>query len=757
MRAGRNDPCPCGSGRKFKHCCGRHEPAAPATSIAAAEEIGALVGLINQGRLPEAEERSSALLRAQPDAGMLWKVLSVALMRQGKDALPALRRAAELLPQDAEAHRNLGAELHDRREWEAALVSLRRALTLEPRDPDALMDAADAQRALGRPREAVTLYQWALQIEPRRYEAHNNLGNALLELGQPADAVACYRRALTLKPDDAPVLCNLANALRQLGQLQQAIDSSRRAIALAPHLSMAHNNLGLLLAALGQRAAAIASYREALRLSPAYVEALNNLGNALREQGERREALAVYRQAVELDPARADSHCNLGYALLDSRRIPEALASFRNALAAQPHSPPAHLGLAAALRVQGLFAQAEASCQAALALAPDSPDALALLGELRADRGQFAQAQELFQRAIAVKPDFVPAYGSIAAHRRMTRDDTTWLRGAEQLLAKPLPLDQEIHLRYALGKYFDDVGEYDHAFGSYRQANELSKRYGSSYDRARLEQLVDRIIGFCNAESVRQVHPGACDSEQPVFIIGMPRSGTSLTEQILASHPAVFGAGEVRFWDRAFAALEKQSAAGEVAAGNLARLAYDYLQLLSAPAGAALRVTDKMPANFLYAGVIHAAFPRARIIHMQRHPLDTCVSVYFQNFFNVSPYANDLENLAHYYGEYLRIMDHWRSVLPAAALLEIPYEGLIEDAEGWTRRMLEFVGLPWEPRCLEFYQTDRVVITASKWQVRQKLHSASAGRWRNYAAYLAPLRHLAPAAEGAGARGADLS
>ena len=469
--------------------------------------------------------------------------------------------------------RNLGVQLQARGDWEAALVSLRQALTLEPRNPDALVDAADVQRALGRPREAVTLYQWALQIEPHRREALNNLGNALLELGHGAQAVECYRRALALQPKDAQVLCNLGNALRQLGQLKEAMDCSRQAIALAPGLSMAHNNLGLLLAAAGERAEAQARYREALRLTPNYVEALNNLGNLLREQGERREALKLYGQAVALNPARPDSHCNLGYALLDARRIEQAIASFRNALAALPGSVAAHLGLAAALRVQGQFAQAEASCQAALALAPRSPDALSLLGELHADRGRFGEAQELFERALAADPGFVPAYGSIAAHRRMTREDTAWREGTARLLERQLPLEQEIHLRYALGKYFDDLGEYEAAFSNYQQANELSKRYGAGYDRARLTQLVDRLIGLCDATFIRRQRPGASVSELPVFIIGMPRSGTSLTEQILASHPEVFGAGEVRFWDRAFTALEQQGLASDGAAADLAAVA----------------------------------------------------------------------------------------------------------------------------------------------------------------------------------------
>jgi tetratricopeptide (TPR) repeat protein len=706
--------------------------------------VGALVSLVHQGHLQEAEQRVSALLRTQPGEGVLWKVLSVALMRQGKDALPALRRAAGLLPQDAEAHANLGSALHARGQWDAALASLRHSLTLQPRNPEALVEAGDAQRALGAPREALILYQEALRLDARRAEAHNNLGNAFLDLNQPGEAALCYRATLALKPDDAQVLCNLGNALRQTGQIEEAMTCTQRAIALAPALSMAHNNLGLLLATRAQRAA-VASYREALRLNPGYVEALNNLGNVLRELGERREALSLYQRAVQLDPSRTDSHCNLGYALLDARRVTEAVASFRGALALQANSVPVHLGLAAALRVQGLPAEAEASCQSALAAEPRSPGALSLLGELRADRGQFAEAQELFERAIAVDPDFAPAYGGIAAHRRMTRSDSAWHEGARRLLARPLPLSEEIHLRYALGKYFDDVGEYDEAFSSYQAANELTKRYGTSYDRARLTQLVDRIISVCNAAFVQEAHPASSASELPVFIIGMPRSGTSLTEQILASHPTVYGAGEVRFWDQAFATLAKPGPQSDHTPQTVAGMARAYLDRVGAKAGAALRITDKMPANFLYAGLMHAAFPRARIIHMQRHPLDTCLSVYFQNFFNVSPYANDLGSLAHYYGEYLRISAHWRRVLPAGTLLEVPYEELVADAEGWTRRMLDFIALPWDPKCLDFHRTDRVVITASKWQVRQPISAASVGRWRNYQKYLTPLLELCTA------------
>jgi tetratricopeptide (TPR) repeat protein len=703
-------------------------------------EIGALVGLVNQDRLRDAELAARKLLTLHPGAGMLWKILSVALVRQGKDALQALQKTTELMPEDAEAHRNLGAELTGRGQWAHGLESLRRALALAPHDADCLVEAADAMRALGRAREAVPLYRRALEFNPRLAEAHNNLGNAYLELAQLAEAAACYRRTLQLKPEDAGVLCNLGNAERLLGHLDEAIALSRSAIARNPALSAAHNNLGLILAGRGQREEAVVSYRHALALDPHYVDALSNLGSVLRDGGQRREALALYARAIELDPGRAESHWNLGAVLFELRRTDEAAASYARSLALKPDYAPAHLSLGLALRQQRRPAEAEASCQAALAIDPDYVEALSFLGELRADRGRFSEAEGLFQRAIRLNPDFAFAYFSIAAHRKMTSGDGVWLQSVEALLARRLPLGHEISLRYALGKYFDDVKQHDRAFDNYRQANELTKRYGSTYDRAKLTRTLDQIIRTFDAAFIERCAAQGSMSELPVLIVGMPRSGTSLTEQILASHPAVFGAGELPFWGTAFAAFAKeQEGAGTNLIPDLAR---DYLARLTTSAGGALRVVDKMPANFLYAGLIHSAFPKARIIHMQRHPMDTCLSIYFQNFFAMGPYANDLDNLAHYYREYVRILNHWRAVIPATALLEVPYEALIADQEGWTRRILDFIGLPWDSKCLDFHHADRVVITASKWQVRQKINGASAGRWRNYEKFVGPLRHL---------------
>ena len=700
-----------------------------------------MVALVNAGRLTEAETATRYALRAFPDAGMLWKILSVALLRQNRDALTALRRAAELLPDDPEAQGNVASVLLDRGLWAEALASFSRVLQSRPDDVEALVGSGDALQKLGRPEDSIQHYQHALRVDPKHPRARNNLGNAFLALGQYADAAGYYRLALDIRPRDPLVLCNLASAQSRLKFQDEALANVRAALALDPNSGLGHNTLGTILASFGDREGAISSFRQALIRDSHDVDALNNLANILREIGYRRDALALLARAVKCNPMRADSHCNLGMTLFELRRINDAVAAFRQALALDPSHAPAHLNLALALRQQRRPAEAEASCRAALAAKPKYVDALAFLGELEADRGRFAEAQHLMQQAMAIDPNYAPAVASAATHRKMTLSESDWARHAAGLLQKPLPLQHEIGLRYALGKYFDDIGDYSAAFAQFSRANELGRRLHGPYDAAKLAGHVDKIMSIFDAGLLgRRWHTDG--QSAPIFIVGMPRSGTSLAEQILASHPAVFGAGEVSFWDEAYRAVRAAHDAGQDLADLVSRLAGEYRAQLAKLSSGAPRIVDKLPANFFYLGLIHAAFPDARFIHMQRHPIDTCLSIYFQHFFNIGPYAHDLGSLADYYRQYLRIMAYWREHLPEETLLDVPYEQLVGDQQGWTRRMLEFLGLPWDPRCLEFDTTDRVVITASNWQVRQKIHTSSAGRHKNYAQFLGPLEDL---------------
>ncbi len=670
MTPARNDPCPCGSGKKYKKCCGqRGARAEPAATVDAQQ----FAGLADSRRFPELESRALEAIGRFPDSGPAWKALGVALRMQGKDALHALERAAELLPADAEAQGSLGNAMRHAGRLVEAVAKYRQAILNDPSYVEARHNLGNALLALGRFDEAAASYRAVLEINPNIAEAHSNLGNALLAQGRPEEAAASYRLALTLNPELAPAHSNLGDALRELGCSEQAAASCRRALAIDPNNAQAHNSLG----------------------------------NALLDQGRLADAATCYARALTLEP-----------------RFAKACVNF-----------------AIALRLLGSNSEADAMCRKALEIDPTAAPALALLAELQADRGLFPEAETLFRRAAEIDPAMPEAWAGIAHLRKMTLGDAPWLAQALRIAAGASKPREEAYLRYAIGKYCDDVGDYTGAFAQYRRANDLTKAYAPSYDRQRMTQAVDRIIRSCDPQWARRPRSLALRTPRPVFIVGMPRSGTTLAEQILASHPSAFGAGELSFWTDADAAFEN-AAPGEDAERMAVTLGANYLRLLGELSADALRVVDKMPANFMFLGLIHDALPHARIIHLRRSPRDTCLSVYFQHFKTNLSYANDLEDLAAYYLEYLRLMDHWRSVLPANILLDVPYEGLVADQENWSRRMIEFIGLPWDAACLEFHRTERSVRTASKWQVRQRISSASVGRWRHYEQSLGPLANL---------------
>jgi tetratricopeptide (TPR) repeat protein len=667
-----------------------------------------LTALMNRGRYAQVEMKTRPLLDLHPNLGSLWKLHGGALMLQGKDSLAAMQRAGELLPTDAQTHFYLGNARHDHGDLAGAAASLRRALELQ----------ADFA------------------------EAHDGLGAVLLDAGQPVEAAASFRRALELRPGFAEAHGNLGNALVDLGQLEDAVYHYRRMLELRPDLAEAHNNLGNALLSLKRYEEAEASYRHALALRPDAPGAHANLGNALHALGRPQEALIHCRRALELEPKSAEAELLAGNALFDLGSLDEAAKSFARALDLKPDYTEAHIAAGKVLRQTGSIVEAEVSCRRALELAADSSEVLALLGEIEADRGRFDDAEQLFRRAIAISPERPEAWAGLARYRKM-QPDAGWLAAAQRLLSKPMALGQEINLRYALGKYFDDVQDFDNAFSSYHLANELKKRSALKYDGARLARRVDQIIALYDADWLRSARAQGNESHRPVFIVGMPRSGTTLTEQILASHPQAFGCGELRFWHTACVDYEASALRGAEVRGAISAAAEKYLSLLAGFSAEASRVIDKMPANFMNLGLIHAALPHARILHMQRNPLDTGLSIFFQIFSNTHLYANDLEDIAHYFTQYSRLMAHWRSILPAGAILDVPYEALVADPEPWIRKIVQFVGLPWDAHCLEFHETERTVITASNWQVRQRISTSSAGRWRNYEKYLGALRGLA--------------
>jgi len=718
MPPGRNEPCPCGSGRKFKHCCG---------------------DLARHARGSERLAALEAASRAQPENAEVHYLLAQALEEAGllARAAASLARATALRPDFADAHNDLGRVLLELGDTDAAIVSCRRALELRPRFAAALGNLANAERARGALAPAIEGYRRVIALEPRLAEAHANLGSALIAAGEPEGGIEALRRALELRPDHATAVTQLARALTARDRAAEALPYYERLLARERRADTL-NDYGTLLAGLTRFEAAAESFRTALGLAPQEARIHANLGHVLHCLGDHRAAIEYSRRAIELDPRLPEGHLHLGNALLAINETHAAEAAYVAGLEVVPQHAALHTAHAMAERALGRVDDAAASVQRSLAIRPDAADTVALLGSLAIDRGRFEEAETLLEKALTLSPGLPEALTGLTAVRKMTAADGAWRDAAERTLSRRLPVAHAIGLHHALGKYCDDVGDFDAAFEYHRRGHELARRSRPPYDRAVTTQRVDRTLARFDGAALAALRSAGLPSDRPVFVFGMPRSGTTLAEQILASHPQVHGAGEVLFWQ--FAADAELASPPEQRMATIAALGRQYVGAFETLPTAAARVIDKLPSNFKNLGLIHAALPSARFIHLERDPLDTCVSIYFQGFSAAHAYASDLIDLAHYYREYRRLMAHWRATLPPGLLLEVRYESLVDDPEHWGRRMLAHLGLPWDPRCLEFHLTDRPVLTASSWQVRQPVGKGSIGRWRHYERHLEPLR-----------------
>jgi tetratricopeptide (TPR) repeat protein len=492
----------------------------------------------------------------------------------------------------------------------------------------------------------------------------------------------------------------------------------------------------------GSYVEATSLYQELIAIDPKNPAVRNNLGAALFKQGRIREAEHLFNQAIELNPNFPDAYSNIGNALMLKGLFVEAEGYLRRALKLNPKLLDARVNLALTLTSVGRLQDAKPYLVKMLKSTPRNSDALYGLALLNRAEGKFDEASALINRALEVNPDMPKALAALAGMRKMTSSDDIWLKRAQKVAENELDPVSESELRFSIGKYYDDTGEFKRAFESYKRANDLQKPLMDPYDRAAHKDFVDTMVRVYTREALGRKDSGGSTSERPVFVVGMPRSGTSLVEQIIASHPSAKGAGELMFWIRA--ANEHSAAIETGSLGEAARnkLALAYLRLLETKSTDALRVVDKTPVNSDFVGVIHAIFPNARFIYMQRDPIDTSLSCFFQRFVLSLNFTADLSDLADYYRQHRRLMMHWRSVLPPASFLDVPYEDLVANQELWTRKILDFIGLEWDERCLEFHKTTREVATASYWQVRQKMNADSVRRWRRYEKFISPLLTL---------------
>jgi tetratricopeptide (TPR) repeat protein len=563
---------------------------------------------------------------------------------------------------------------------------------------------------------AQQMFRYVLGLEPHNAEAMHLLGGISLQLREYDQALEHFRAAA--RASDNPVFWNdLGVACIAAGEFREGVTAIEQALQLRPEYPEAYNNLGIASQQVGEAARALDSFEQAIRLRPGYAEAYCNLGNALREQGEYEGAAVACEQAFRLRPESAEAANNLGLALQESGQVEKAADYYRLALELRPTFAGASNNLATALKELGLLEEAATQFRATLRLQPNHALVYYNLCQLVADGRATLEPAEFNHLKTLVEA----GQGS--------------------------PVDRSV-LAFALAAVLERQGAYDQAFRYYQQANEVRRRSleeaKREFDPFRFQAQVDQVIATFDAEYFRKVQGWGTDTDLPIFILGVPRSGTTLVEQILSSHPEVFGAGELGEMPRLLRALART--AGDVRydpppvlpSEDVARdLAAGYLRRLQQVGGSARRVTLKTLENFLYLGVVGTLFPRAPVLYCRREPLDVCVSCYFQNF-QGSDFSWSLRDVGVYYRQYERLMAHWSRVLPMP-LLEVAYEELIAHPEAVMRKMVEFCGLEWNARCLAFFNNPRPVRTSSTVQVRKPLSTRSIGRWKHFASHLEPL------------------
>jgi tetratricopeptide (TPR) repeat protein len=491
----------------------------------------------------------------------------------------------------------------------------------------------------------------------------------------------------------------------------------------------------------GAYAEAAALYEQAVELDSSHAEALNNLGSSLSQLGRFVEAEQCFREAIAAKPNFSDPHGNLGVLLRQKSYLFDSEASLRRALKLRPTDNDARINLGLTLVLLGRLRDARACFAKALKTTPRNVLALFGMGQIAALEGRFEEAETIFRRTIEINPRTTNAWAALAVTRKMTNADGEWFKSVENMVAAAIHPMDEAQLRFAMGKYCDDVNDFAQAFQHFKRGNELLKAASENYDRKERSRFIDGLIRVYSREAIAKIGVPGSSSVKPVFVLGMPRSGTSLAEQIIASHPAAHGVGELDFWNSP-GLKEAGTTQGMLSEAARSKVAEQYLRLLESLAGNAPRVINKAPVNSDFLGLIYSVFPNARVIYMQRDPIDTCLSCYFQHFLTGINFAFDLSDLMHYYREHQRIMAHWRSVLPPGFILDVPYEELVVDQEAWSRKMLDFIGLEWDARVLEFHTNKRQVTTASAWQVRQKIYKSSVARWHNYEKFIGPLKSL---------------
>ncbi len=568
--------------------------------------------------------------------------------------------------------------------------------------------------------------------------------------GDRAGAVAIWRKACADRPDDAAAWRGLGQSLLRSGRAAEADIAFDRYFALSPaHAALAE---AATLQQTGDIEGALALYRAILSREPDSVDALRLYALALAQTGHLDEAETQLRRCLALAPDFIFAWNNLGSVLYERDRLDEAIDAFQRATALDPRDAQSHFNLGNALAAAGAHERAEQSYDTALERQPAHPGALIGKGHVLKTIGRQREAIEAYRMCLDARPDYGQVWWSLANLKtyRFAADEIMRMeRLLEQAALSP---DNRIAILFALGKAHEDEGDFARAFAFYCDGNR-EQRTRVSYDPVQTETLNDHIIGLFDEKFLAERAGFGHDDSAPIFIVGLPRSGSTLIEQILASHSQVDGTSELPNLGQLAMATGKYRSDGvsypetlrDLEEADFAALGRAYIEQTRWQRGPAVHFTDKMPNNFPTIGFLKLILPNAKVIDARRHPMDSCMGSFKQLFAKGQAFTYDLFELAEYYLQYARIMKHWDRVLPGT-VLRVDYEAMLADQEGQTRRILAHCGLAWEDACLDFHRTERAVKTASSEQVRRPVYRSSLQSWRRFAPFLEDLeRHLAPA------------
>ncbi|HCR86248.1 MAG TPA: hypothetical protein DIV86_06180 [Alphaproteobacteria bacterium] len=536
------------------------------------------------------------------------------------------------------------------------------------------------------------------------------------------------------------------------GHLPSAEHLCRSILKSAPTFHQAYFQLAVIASKVNKLDTAEKLLLQAINIDNKLAYYHRALGEIYRRMGKFKESIAQTKHAIKITPKDAESFYNLGVALVDSKKYQEAVRAYSKALELNPNHGLAANNLGSALEKLGDEKAAVKAYSRAIAINPKHAEAQNNLGAIFSARGELEKAKEHFNAAIEANNNFVHSHFNLSTLKKYKEGDPH-IAALEAINKHSASLPSETRMRFAfaIAKAKEDIKEYDEAFKAYELGNKL-KRATFSFDVNRTKEEVNNVIKLFNKPFLKEKTSEGIkgyDNDTPIFIVGMPRSGTTLIEQIISSHNDVFGAGELKDFPEIVSKYTNAPTGSSYMKWlkgaddkTLASIGKSYVKKLRELDSKKPHICDKMPGNFFYVGLIHMALPKAKIIHSMRDPMDTCFSNYSRLFNETMSFAYSLEELGEYYNCYKKTMDHWKKVLPKGTILDVQYEDVVDDLEKQAKRLIKHCGLKWDNSCLDFHNNKRYVKTASVAQVREPIYKSSVARWKNFEKHLNPLKKI---------------